>query len=127
MPRFVLLHHECPPGYVKPSHWDFMLEFDPVLWTWELRRLPAAWNGDAAEGGTLTATRLADHRIDFLDFEGQLTGDRGSVRRLMEGEFEVLENTTDRLRVRLAGRDFAGDVQLTATSQRGHWLLELID
>ena len=45
MPRFVLLHHECPPGYVKPSHWDFMLEFGDVLWTWELRELPAGWRG----------------------------------------------------------------------------------
>lgn len=127
MPRFVLLYHECPAGYVKPSHWDFMLEFDGVLWTWELRKLPTAWNGAAAEDEALPATRLADHRIDFVDFEGPLTGGRGSVSRAMSGEFEVLASTSDCIRVRLASASFYGEVQLTATSQLGHWQLKVLN
>ena len=43
MPRFVLLRHECPPDWVKPSHWDLMLERGQVLETWQLIDLPASW------------------------------------------------------------------------------------
>jgi hypothetical protein len=128
MPRFVLLHHECPPGYIKPSHWDLMLEFDGVLRTWELRKLPAAWSGnkDKTESEVLTAARLADHRIEFLKLEGPISGNRGSVRRVMSGEFELLANTPDRVRVRLESVAYRGELQLTVTSQRGHWEMALL-
>jgi hypothetical protein len=125
MPRFVLLYHECPPGYVKPSHYDFMLEFDGLLWTWELRELPAAWGGDATPNEVLPVTRLVDHRIAYLDYEGPISGDRGSVSRVMSGEFTLLACTQEQLRVRLESTAYHGEVQLTATSQRGHWLLEV--
>lgn len=127
MPRFVLLRHECPPGYIKPSHYDFMLEFDEVLWTWELRRLPAAWSDkqDTTPEDTLPVTRLADHRLAYLDYEGPLTGNRGRVSRVLNGEFTVLASTPEQLELRLASAAYRGEVQLTATSQRGHWLLKV--
>src|SRR5687768_6367400 len=43
MPRFVLLYHECPPDYVRESHWDFMLEAAGVLRTWAVAKLPRSW------------------------------------------------------------------------------------
>jgi hypothetical protein len=33
--------------------------------------------------------RLRDHRRAFLDYQGQLTGQRGSVQRVASGEFEL--------------------------------------
>jgi hypothetical protein len=100
MPRFVLLYHECPPSLGKPSHWDLMLERDGVLLTWNLSQLPAAWVG-AAE--TIVATRIADHRIAYLDYEGPVSGDRGTVTRVDQGEYEVLSETDDAINVRLRG------------------------
>jgi hypothetical protein len=126
MPRFVLLYHDCPTGHVKPSHWDFMLEFDGKLRTWELRRLPAEWGGEGEDGNILPAMRLADHRIEYLNYEGPLTGNRGSVSRVATGEFQVIENTPERLTVRLDSEIYRDGAQLTATSQLGHWELKLL-
>ena len=104
MPRFVLLFHECPPSLGKPSHWDLMLEREGVLLTWNLPALPAAWGGDVAAGKEeIAATRLADHRIAYLDYEGPISGDRGAVTRIDRGEYEAVEETDDNVRVRLRG------------------------
>jgi hypothetical protein len=43
----------------------------------------------------------------------------------MSGEFTLLACTQEQLRVRLESTAYHGEVQLTATSQRGHWLLEV--
>ena len=102
MPRFVLLHHECPPSFGKPSHWDLMLECDGVLLTWSLPALPAAWGGEGGSAAEqIAATRLADHRIAYLDYEGPISGDRGVVKRVDGGEYEVLAEADGVLRVRL--------------------------
>ena len=34
------------------------------------------------------ASQLADHRIDYLDYEGEISGERGSVKRVYSGTFE---------------------------------------
>jgi hypothetical protein len=100
MPRFVLLRHECPPEFGKPSHWDLMLEDDGALLTWSLLELPTP-------GGLAAfATRLDDHRVAYLDFEGPLSGERGSVGRVDAGEFRWIERTDQRMVVSFAGRQF---------------------
>jgi hypothetical protein len=104
MPRFVFLRHECPPTFGKPSHWDLMLERDGVLLTWSLPELPAAWDGESGVGVELIdMTRLADHRLAYLDYEGPISGDRGAVTRHDRGEYEVLSDANGVLRVRLRG------------------------
>ena len=100
MPRFVLLYHECSPSLGKPSHWDLMLECDGVLLTWNLPQLPIAWGGDAE---TIEATRIADHRVAYLDYEGPVSGDRGTVTRVDGGEYELAQENAMSLRVRLTG------------------------
>ena len=81
-----------------------MLEREGVLLTWNLPALPAAWGGDVAAGKEeIAATRLADHRIAYLDYEGPISGDRGAVTRIDRGEYEAVEETDDNVRVRLRG------------------------
>ncbi len=115
--RFVLLRHECPAQFAKPSHWDFMLESDGVLMTWELRQLPSSWlvalqlkSADASP--TASATRLADHRLAYLDYEGPISGNRGSVRRVDHGTYQVLQEDAGRLVVELEGSVLSGSVTL---------------
>jgi hypothetical protein len=104
MPRFVLLYHECPPSFGKPSHWDLMLERDGVLLTWSLPTLPAVWGGEVGVGfEQIGATRLADHRLAYLDYEGPIGGERGSVTRVDGGEYDVVSEADGVLRVRLRG------------------------
>ena len=67
MPRFVILSHDWPT-----PHWDFLLESGPVLRAWRLLEEPAPNRDVPAEANF-------DHRLLYLDYEGPLSGDRGSV------------------------------------------------
>jgi hypothetical protein len=96
MPRFVLLLHETPPGYPRPTHYDLMLEHGDVLWTWALEAFPEAHRKIAAE-------RLHDHRPVYLDFEGDVAGDRGSVRRVDQGHYDLISNADGSFEVELHG------------------------
>ncbi len=79
-----------------------MLERDGVLLTWSLAALPAAWSGDSgAEDEPVVATRIADHRIAYLEYEGPISGDRGVVTRVDQGEYDLLEELEDGIRIRL--------------------------
>lgn len=76
--RFVVLRHELPPASHRASHWDWMLADEGVLRTWAVEEWPEP-------GTTVGAVRLADHRPEYLDFEGEVSGGRGSVRRAGSG------------------------------------------
>ncbi len=101
MPRFVVLLHETPVGYSRPTHYDLMLEHGEILMTWALGQMPTASRSVAAE-------RLPDHRPVYLDYEGSLSGDRGAVNRIDWGEFEWREQTTQRVEVVLRGQKLKG-------------------
>ncbi len=125
MPRFVLLYHDCPEGVPRTSHWDFMLESRDVLRTWALEELPRDWRmvhlrtlamfpncPPLASGNIVTALQLADHRRDYLNFEGALGGGRGSVIRVVAGNYEEVTKSTEEWCVKLSTEDFSADVRL---------------
>lgn len=101
MRRYVILRHETPPNYERPLHWDLMLEFEGALWTWALEEEPRL---DA----TITAWGLPDHRLEYLSYEGPLSGERGSVAQWDAGTFEVIRRDAEELVVRLAGQRMRG-------------------
>ncbi|REK21858.1 MAG: hypothetical protein DWQ42_18415 [Planctomycetota bacterium] len=109
MPRFVLLHHETPSGYERPTHFDLMLEVGAVLRTWALAARPDESLEQLAEA-------LGDHRLAYLELEGPLSGNRGSVRRIDEGTYTVesgrLEADEDRYVVQLLGQEIVGRLEL---------------
>lgn len=98
--RFVLLEHRW-----NGVHWDFMLESESALRTWAL-------DDPIAPGKTLPARALDDHRLLYLDYEGPISGGRGSVRRIDEGTYTVDEWSADRVRVRVSGGQLVGEVLL---------------
>jgi hypothetical protein len=110
MPRFALLHHDCPPHFGKPSHWDLMLEDEGVLLTWALDAQPSS---DCGSGVIVSARQLADHRLAYLDYEGPVSGDRGHVICVDAGAFVWLERTPKRVRLQLAGKTLNGEAVLT--------------
>ena len=97
MPRFVVLLHETPPGYPRPTHYDLMLEQGTVLATWALAKLPVAG------GESVDAERLPDHRLDYLDYEGEVSGGRGRVVRVDRGTYELLPSDSGESCYRLTG------------------------
>ena len=127
MPRFVLLYHDCPPGYI-PSHWDFMLEREGALSTWRLSELPAAWRKEGAvrqgEPCELSAVRLAEHRLDYLEYEGALSGDRGSVSRYDAGTYEIIEAHQEAIAFELSGAILKGCASLAPVNGDA-WVLKV--
>ena len=84
--RYVVLHH-CD---VAEPHFDLMFETYPgsMLATWRSQQWPIEH--------TKPLTRLRDHRRLYLDYEGDIAGDRGNVTRVAEGncQVEIGENAT---------------------------------
>ncbi len=76
MPRYAILRHDWPV-----PHLDLLLEAGPVLRAWRLAAEPVA-------GVWVPAEPNADHRLMYLDYEGPVSGGRGSVSRWAAGTFE---------------------------------------
>ncbi|MCG3126314.1 MAG: hypothetical protein CHACPFDD_01146 [Phycisphaerae bacterium] len=92
--RFALLEHTTAEGV----HWDFLLDLGAEkLATWRLTENPCAARGPIA------AQRIADHRRDYLDYEGEISGGRGVVRRIDRGAARIELAAADDVIVELAG------------------------
>ncbi|MDQ7013325.1 MAG: hypothetical protein Q9O74_05435 [Planctomycetota bacterium] len=112
MPRTVVLRHHLPDG---THHYDWFIEpvgsraplaatgpddnpdddpdDDPdarVLIAWRL----AAWPIPA--GSSVPAERLPPHRRLYLDYEGPISGNRGTVRQVAAGIASISADTPDR-------------------------------
>jgi hypothetical protein len=101
MPRFVVLRHEFPPGHARPAHWDLMFERGGALRTWSI-------DGEPSSAGPIEASRLPDHRLAYLEYEGPVSGDRGAVRRFDAGEYSLVDDTPDRWVVAVNGARLNG-------------------
>lgn len=76
MPRFVILAHDWPQ-----PHFDLLLEAGSVLKSWRLFDEPNA-------NVHVVAELNGDHRMAYLEYEGPVGGDRGSVTRWDSGSYE---------------------------------------
>src|SRR5262245_21080672 len=106
MPRFVILEHDWPT-----RHWDFLLEAGPVLKAWRLLAEPRYGVGIPVETND-------DHRPFYLDYEGPVSGGRGTVTRWDAGTYVC--HSTEFLRVRLFGDRMKG----IATIVSDRWRFE---
>jgi hypothetical protein len=97
MPQFVILRHDSPRGV----HFDLMLEVGDVLKTWALPQPPQP-------GVEIECEALGDHRRAYLDYEGPLSGNRGSVTRWDRGEYTVERQSDEKWVVNLAGDKLVG-------------------
>lgn len=100
MQQFVLLEHRW-----NGVHWDFMLEVGDVLRTWAI-------DAPIVPGSRLPARELSPHRRVYLDYEGEISGDRGMVRRIDRGAYHVQTWEPDLIRVELSGRQLVGTAEL---------------
>ena len=109
MPRFVILAHDHPV-----LHWDFMLENEATLRTWRLARPPT-------ETGPIMAEAIADHRLAYLDYEGPVSGDRGTVTAFDRGEYSLVLEDGEGVQVELRGARLRGRARLIRLSEAGVW------
>lgn len=103
MPRFVVLEHTW-----NGVHWDFMLEAGEVLRTWAIDQ-------PIGPGRELAARALGDHRLMYLEYEGDISRQRGRVRRVDSGTYRAIVWQPDHVVVELAGSQLVGEVELRSS------------
>ena len=106
MPRFAILTHDHPT-----LHWDLLLENGSSCRTWRLLKAPDT-------PGDIPAETIADHRLMYLDYEGPVSGDRGTVTQWDAGTFEWIVDRTDVVEVRLMGCKLIGFAQIEGAAWR---------
>jgi|SRR6056297_2981155 len=118
--RFVVLWHQVPPshlgsagtasGRTAESHYDLMFEVGNSLRTWATPIWPLPI------GQPMPATELAPHRRHYLDYEGPISANRGTVQRMAAGRFLALDDLPEAFRVRWE-TDTEGGVLLFTNGQ----------
>jgi hypothetical protein len=102
MPRFVVLTHDHPF-----LHWDLMLEAADGLRTWRLHRPPDSL-------GDIPAEPLPTHRAAYLDYEGPVSRNRGTVHRWDAGTFQLVRDDGEAVTIQLAGQRLHGELRIAA-------------
>ncbi|HQX51516.1 MAG TPA: DNA polymerase ligase N-terminal domain-containing protein [Planctomycetaceae bacterium] len=102
MQRFCILRHDFPFW-----HWDFLLEAGNHAECWRLLREPCGNEPIAAE-------HLPPHRLLYLEYEGPVSNDRGTVRRFAWGTYRIIE-PGPHLSIELTGLNWAQQACLTDT------------
>lgn len=97
--RYVILLHDAPV-----IHWDLMLEQPETLRTWRLLSCPEP-------SAVLEAEAIADHRLRYLDYEGPVSGDRGTVAQWDSGEYSILRQDRAGIEMRLTGVRCSGSAR----------------
>lgn len=49
----------------------------------------------------IEATLLPDHRVRYLDYDGEVSGNRGCVQRLVTGTYETIKSDTTQFIIRV--------------------------
>ena len=93
--RFVVLLHQ--PGSqserTAQAHLDWMFQRDGRLMTWAT---PPIDLGDVSRVVETDCEVLPAHRLAYLDHEGEVSGDRGTVRKKLAGYYRCREAGEDR-------------------------------
>jgi hypothetical protein len=114
MPRFVILTHDHPF-----LHWDLMLEKEAALRTWRLLNTPGGPGGIEAEP-------LPEHRLAYLDYEGPVSGNRGTVVAFDRGEYAIIDETGDSITVSLRGEKLQGQASISRRPGGADWTFEFV-
>jgi hypothetical protein len=104
--RFVIQEHTTPDGV----HWDLMLEKGQALITFRLEQPP-----QAVSDGVVRATRIFDHPLRFLTYEGPVQKGTGKVRIVDRGTCRLLEEAQHVITMDLQGDILQGGFTLTQT------------
>lgn len=131
--RFVIHLHDA-----RNLHYDFRLEFAGALVSWAVPKGPSTDPRDKR-----LAIRTDDHRLDYLDFEGQIeegeygagtvlvwdTGTYSNLRARKGPKSRSMEHSLEDglIEVELNGEKLTGGYALKRTGREGNWLLIKMD
>ncbi|MDR1484420.1 MAG: hypothetical protein LBT09_06315 [Planctomycetaceae bacterium] len=122
MNRFVILLHklgEGVEGELGNEHWDMMFEVEidgcRKLDTWAI---PPQSNLIKTESGNIGKTlnafscpakKLPYHRPEYLDYEGDISNNRGNVKKIDSGNFQKIREN----KFNLSGNLINGELTIT--------------
>jgi len=124
--RFVLLQHTMPTEGTRASHLDLMLQArqsrvpeDRCLITFEIPLAAAPW-------GNFSIRQLPLHRLAYLDYTGEIAGNRGFVERVDFGELSWIRQSVNQLEFDLNFSStqysrYSGPWRFTRTSEPDLW------
>jgi bifunctional non-homologous end joining protein LigD len=102
--RFVIQEHTTGTDV----HWDFMLELGGILQTYRLDKAPSE-----ALHLAVNATKIFDHPLKFLTYQGPVNKGRGNVRIAESGTYKMVHQAHDRIELDLSGKILKGKFTLT--------------
>jgi len=108
MPRFTISHHA---GSKEGDHFDLLLEQGESLKTWRLE--------NTAFQFPQSAKQIKDHRKLYLDYEGEVSGGRGTVKIWDTGTYLVDRWDDKHIRVALIGRQIRTRLRLDRVEAGG--------
>jgi DNA ligase D-like protein (predicted 3'-phosphoesterase) len=115
-PVYVIQEHRA-----SRLHWDLRFEFDGVLKSWALPKIPPT-----KEGEKRLAVSVPDHLIPYALFEGQIPDGNygaGSVKIWDKGTFEIVENEAKKIVLNIKGKKLQGKYCLLHFKpQEKNWL-----
>ncbi|MBI5146460.1 MAG: 3'-phosphoesterase [Thaumarchaeota archaeon] len=115
-PVYVIQEH-----HASRLHWDLRFEFDGVLKSWALPKIPPR-----KEGEKRLAVSVPDHPIPYALFEGQIPEGNygaGSVKIWDRGIFELVENEPKKIVLNIKGEKLQGKYCLLHFKpQEKNWL-----
>ena len=111
--RFAVLKHVRQTDI----HWDLLLQLPdrPLLATWQIRMEPGRWE---REFQPIPAFELPDHRLMYLDFQGDISGGRGHVTHIDGGTMEIFRGEENFIDCRLQGQLLHGSLQLMRSADQ---------
>lgn len=126
---FVILHHTAHFSQDRGDHWDWLIRF-PESFLAELPpRMQAkhdeqtlsllSFASEMAPEDWIQGTqfwRLAPHRLKYLDYQGEVSGGRGFVKRIATGELQWTFLNDFELRFRLFRLGWLDDCQQRPSS-----------
>ena len=111
MTRFVILEHTW-----NGVHFDVMVQAQDTLKTWSMEQMIVA-------DQPMKARQRPDHRLIYLDYEGSVSGDRGTVRRVVGGNYRTVSWAEDRVVLQLESPQLSGELRFETEERGGDWSL----
>lgn len=126
--RFVVLKHEEGRAFnrtatradrfstatrtqIQSMHFDWMFEQPNTLRTWSTACVSFQVDEETVTTPSRTISfdvpcdSLPDHRLEYLTYEGEIGGERGRVRRVLEGNYTPVIDQPDRFEAELHWSD----------------------
>ena len=95
---------QCHARQDESVHWDLMLEEGDILRTYRVNIPPEEWGDDP-----IGATRIFDHPVKFLSYQGSVNKGKGEVRIADEGTYRIVKEGAGQMKVELKGNVLKGE------------------